>query len=641
MCGICGLVQRSPAEPERELLVYMAESMRHRGPDDLGVWSGPGAGLAMTRLAIIDLAGGHQPMTDERAELWAVANGEIYNFQELRHRLEGLGHRFGNRSDTEVLLHGYQQWGEEVVERLAGMFGFALWDPEQRKLLLGRDRLGIKPLHYCVQGDRLVFGSEIKAILRAPGVERRVNLEALHAYLTYNYVPAPLTMFQGIYKLPPGHLLTWQDGTVRVRRYWDLPALDPATARRSEGEYAEELLALLSAAVQSHLVSDVPLGVLLSGGVDSSALTALMARLGVKVQTFSIGFEEKSYDELGYARLVAGRYQTDHHEEVVRADAMALAPRLAAYLDEPFADSSAIPTYLVAQMARRHVTVVLSGEGGDEIFAGYQTYAADRIAEYYRRLPRPLREWVIKPAAMHLPVSTRKISFDYKAKRFVSGADLPAADRHQAWKVIFEEVEKAALYAPEVAAELSQVADPLDFARTYHQRSPATDLLGSMQYVDTKLYLPDDILVKTDRMSMANSLEARVPFLDHKVVEFAAALPPDLRLRRLTKKYILRKAVDPLLPRPVVWSGKRGFNVPVAAWLRGEMRGQLLDHLSAERMRQVGFFSPAAVQGLIDDHLQRRRDLSRNLWGLLMFEMWHDRYLEQQADLAPVAARQG
>ena len=638
MCGICGFVQRSSAVPDREVLLCMAQSMHHRGPDDLGAWVGPGAGLAMARLAIIDLAGGRQPMAAEDGELWGVQNGEIYNFQELRHRLEGFGHHFASRSDTEVLLHGYEQWGEGVLERLSGMFAFALWDADQRRLLLARDRLGIKPLHYCVQGDRLVFGSEIKAILRAPGVERRVNLEALHAYLTYNYVPAPLTMYQGIYKLPAGHLLTWQDGTVRVRRYWDLPPHNPVLARRPEGEYAEELLSLLSAAVRSHLVSDVPLGVLLSGGVDSSAITALMARLGVKVQTFSIGFEEKSYDELDYARLVANRYQTDHHEEVVRADAMALAPRLVDYLDEPFADSSAIPTYLVARMARQHVTVVLSGEGGDEILAGYQTYAADRIAEYYRRLPRPLREWVIKPAAMHLPVSSRKISFDYKAKRFVSGADLPAADRHQAWKVIFGEAEKAALYSPEAAAELAQVADPLEFARTYHQRSPATDLLGSMQYVDTKLYLPDDILVKTDRMSMANSLEARVPFLDHTVVEFAAALPPDLRLRRLTKKYILRKAVDPLLPRPVVWSGKRGFNVPVAAWLRGEMRGLLLDRLSPERVRQLGFFSPAAVEGLIDDHLQRRRDLSRNLWGLLMFEMWHERYLEQRADLPPRAA---
>ena len=634
MCGICGVADPSGARPSEQVLAYMAASMRHRGPDDQGVWVGEGAGLAMTRLAIIDLEGGHQPMADESGRVWAVCNGEIYNFRELRQRLEGLGHRFATRSDAEVLVHGYQQWGEDLARHLEGMFGFAIWDGEHRRLLLGRDRLGIKPLHYALLGGRLLFGSEIKSLLRWPGFPRRLHLEALHAYLSYNYVPAPLTMFAGICKLPAGHLLAWEGGSVRMVRYWDLPTPGQPPRRREE-EYAEELREVLGRAVRSHLVSDVPLGVLLSGGVDSSVITALMAaELGAKVRTFSIGFAERSYSELGYARLVARRFGTAHHEEMASGQAAGLVETLVHYLDEPFADSSALPTYQLARMARRHVTVVLSGEGGDEVFAGYETYAADRLAEYYRRLPGPLREWVIRPAVMRLPVSLRKISFDYKAKRFVAGADLPPLERHQAWKTIFGEQEKARLYTPEVLAGLREAADPVELARFFERRCPLGDLLGRMQYVDTKLYLPDDILVKTDRMSMANSLEARVPFLDHRVVEFAAALPPDLRLRRLTKKYLLRRAFAGVLPPPVVRGRKRGFNVPVAAWLCGELRPLMLDTLAPAVLRRQGIFRPEAVAELIDDHLQRRRDLSRNLWGLLMFTLWHDHYLQRRADLA-------
>jgi len=639
MCGICGVLDPEGAAPRREVLEGMVASMRHRGPDDQGVWSGPGCGLAMARLSIIDLEGGHQPMSDETGRLQVVCNGEIYNFRELRHRLEGLGHRFATRSDTEVLLHGYQHWGDALVHHLDGMFGFALWDADRRRLLLARDRLGIKPLHYALLGRRLVFASEIKAILRWPGCPREVNLEALHAYLTYNYVPAPLTMYRGIFKLPPAHLLVWEQDALRMERYWDVPG--PAQGRRlRDEEYLHGLLEVLSNSVRSHLVSDVPLGVLLSGGIDSSVITALMAaHLGSKVKTFSLGFSERSFSELGRARLVAEHFGTDHHEEVVTPDALNLAPRLLNYLDEPFADSSAIPTFLVARMARQEVTVVLSGEGGDEVFAGYETYAADRLAEYYRLLPAALRRWVIRPLAEHLPTSTGKVSLEYKAKRFVADAHLPPLERHHGWKVIFREEEKEQLYRPELARSMWGVAaDPLEFGRVHYERTPAPDLLGSMQYVDTKVYLPDDILVKTDRMSMANSLEARVPLLDHHVVEYAAALPPDLRLRRLTKKYCLRRAFRGLLPPAILRGGKRGFSVPVSAWLMGEMREFMLDTLCPAVLNRQGFFRPEQVGAIIRDHLGRRRDLSRNLWGLLMFTLWHEHYLERRRDLpaAPV-----
>jgi asparagine synthase (glutamine-hydrolysing) len=626
MCGIAGtLIFQSGEFVAPETIAAMCDTLRHRGPDDEGIYVDGHFGMGMRRLSIIDLSTGKQPISNEDRSVWTVYNGEIYNFLELRASLQQQGHRFYTHTDTEVIVHLYEEYQEDFVRHLAGMFAIAIWDTRQKKLILARDRLGIKPLYYCVEPDRLVFGSEIKALLKV-GVNREIDLQALHDYLSLNYVPGPRTIFAHVSKLPPGHCLTWVKGRVTVTPYWELtyPATVHNERGQTEGRYCEELDALLKTTVKQHLMSDVPLGVFLSGGVDSSSLVALMHEVSQQpVQTFSIGFVEQSYNELDYARVTAQKFHTQHHELVVRPQIADLLPELVRYCDEPFADSSAIPVYYVSKLAREHVKVVLSGEGGDEVFAGYETYAAYKIASVYKRLPRLLATTVIPAIIQRLPVSHQKVSFDYKAKRFVEGALLPPAEGHYWWKVIFSEEAKAALYANGA----NGYADPSRLYRQAYEQCSAPDVLTKLQHIDAKIYLPDDILVKADRMSMANSLEARVPFLDHRVVEFAASLPPQLKLRSLCKKYILKRTMSRYLPPQIVQGKKRGFNVPLPIWLRRDLRDFVHDVLSPQRIKNAGFFRPATVATLIRAHEDMRKDYSRNIWSLLIFMLWYDEYI--------------
>jgi len=613
MCGICGLVSLDGNAVDSSPLAAMNETLRHRGPDSEGsLVDGPVA-FAMRRLSIIDLDGGDQPIGNEDGRVKVIQNGEIYNYRELRADLERRGHRFSTRSDTEVLVHLYEERGPGCVRDLRGMFALALWDSRARRMLLARDRFGIKPLYYRVDGQLLSFASELKALPRGD-----VDLDALACFLAFNSIPAPLSIWQGTRKLPAGHLLLWEGrGEPRLERYARPAPVSASDVRsESEGELAEELRARLRDSVRAHLVADVPVGVLLSGGIDSAALAALAALESTeRVSTFSIGFEERSFDELARARLVARRYGTDHHELVLRPDAAELLPRLAEAFDEPFADSSALPTYLVSELAARHVKVALSGEGGDELFGGYYTYVADLLAPRVRGIAAALR-----PLVELLPSSTAKASFDYKAKRFARGAHLPPLERHHAWKEIFSADARVELLAR------GSAFDPVEILRARYVETRGAEQLARLQDVDVGVYLADDLLVKTDRASMAHSLEARVPFLDEVVAALALALPTNLKVRGLAKKRLLRKAVEPLLPREIVYGRKQGFSIPAAAWLRGELVPFARDVLSPDRTRRQGFFRPEAVTSVLDAHVAGREDLSRQLWGLMAFSLWHERW---------------
>jgi asparagine synthase (glutamine-hydrolysing) len=615
MCGICGIVSaRGPADPDR--LARMSAKLFHRGPDSDGVFIEGPVGLAARRLAIIDLETGDQPIANEDGTVHVVQNGELYNYPELRGELERAGHRFHTHGDTEVLVHLYEQEGPAFVRRLRGMFAVALWDSTRRRLVLARDRYGIKPLYYRADADGLEFASELRSLPRG-----EIDLDALEAFLAFNSIPAPLTIFREARKLPPGHLLVWDDGNLSLERY-ARPAPVPVAELRDddEAELIEELRSRLRDSVRAHLLADVPVGVLLSGGIDSSALAALAAQESTEpVRTFSIGFEERSFNELSDARLVAERYGTRHRELVLRPDAALLLPALADAFDEPFADSSALPTYLVSQLAAEDVKVALSGEGGDELFGGYYTYVADLLAARAGRLAG-----VARPLVERLPTSTARASLDYKAKRFVRGAHLPPLERHHAWKEIFSADARAELTGRRHGF------DPVDLYRERFAETDGADLLARLQDVDRTIYLVDDLLVKTDRASMAHSLEARVPFLDPVVTNFALALPARHRARGLRKKVLLRKAVAPLVPGRIVRGKKRGFSIPAAAWLRGELEPFARETLSEETLRRQGFFRPEAVTKLIDCHVAGREDLSRQLWGLLAFTLWHERHVERE-----------
>jgi asparagine synthase (glutamine-hydrolysing) len=608
MCGICGIASsRGAIDPAR--LAAMSATLVHRGPDSDGTFVDGPVGLAARRLAIIDLDRGDQPISNEDGTVTVVQNGEVYNYEELLGELERAGHRFKTHCDTEVLVHLYEEDGLAFASRLRGMFAVAIWDAPRRRLVLARDPYGIKPLYYRISGDGLEFASELRALPRG-----EIDFDALECFLAFNSIPAPLSIFRDVRKLPPGHLLVWEGGAPRLERY---ARPGPGETRSDEeAELVEECRARLRDSVRAHLVSDVPVGVMLSGGVDSGALAALAAQESSEpVRTFSIGFEEQSFDELAGARAVAERYGTRHRELVLRPDAALLLPVLADAFDEPFADSSALPTYLVSRLAAEDVKVALSGEGGDELFGGYYTYVADLIAERAGRLAGFAR-----PLVERLPTSTAKASFDYKAKRFVRAAHLPPLERHHAWKEIF---------SPDVREELTgrrSTFDPVDILRARHDETEGADLLARLQDVDFGIYLADDLLVKTDRASMAHSLEARVPFLDPAVTNFAFTLPARHKVRGLSKKVLLRKALEPLLPREVVHGRKRGFSIPAAAWLRGGLEPFARETL--EGVERQGFFRRDAVMKVLDAHVAGREDLSRQLWGLLSFTLWYERHVE-------------
>jgi len=619
MCGICGIVspERGPA-PEAGVVARMNARLVHRGPDSDGLHDGGQAVLAARRLSIIDLDGGRQPIANEDGSIVVVQNGEIYNYRELRRDLERAGHRFATASDTEVLVHLYEEHGDAFLERLRGMFALAIWDSRERRLLLARDRFGIKPLYYGVSGGTLCFASELKALLEVPGFSREIDPRAVAAYLAFNSIPAPLTIFAAARKLRPGYSLAWRDGELSEARY-ARPAPVPAGEVRKgpAGELAGELRETMRDSVRAHLVADVPVGVLLSGGVDSAGLAALAAgEAGEAVKTFSIGFEESSFDELSRARLVAERYRTDHHELVLRPDAVELLPKLVEAFDEPFGDSSALPTYLVSELAAGEVKVAISGEGGDELFGGYYTYVADLLAPRVGRLAA-----LAAPLVEALPSSNSKASFDYKAKRFVRAARLPALERHHAWKEIFSPQLR-----DEVIAGIGSGWDPVDLYRERYAETAGAEPLARLQDVDLGIYLVDDLLVKTDRSSMAHSLELRVPFMDRQVADFALGLATPLKVRGMAKKRLLRRAFAPLLPREILRAPKQGFSIPLAGWLRGPLEPFAREVLSPATLARQGCLDPAAVTPLIDTHCAGREDLSRQLWGLMAFTLWFDRY---------------
>jgi asparagine synthase (glutamine-hydrolysing) len=625
MCGIAGFVGDPGGlnDPEgAAVLDRMCRVIAHRGPDDQGVWIGEEAALGMRRLAIIDLAGGRQPIVSEDGQTIVVFNGEIYNYRELRADLESRGHRFRSNSDTEVILHAYETHGAACVEQFRGMFAFAVWDARRRTLLLARDRVGKKPLYYTVTPrGTLVFGSELKSLLQHPDVRREISDEAVDAYLALGYVPDPLCIFRDIQKLPPGHLLTWRQKRVSVREYWDF--VYEAEEPRTDGEYREELLAALADAVRVRLVADVPLGAFLSGGIDSSTIVALMAQhSGKPVKTFSIGFREDSHNELESARLIARRFGTDHHEFIVTPQVCQSVDELVWHFDEPFADSSAIPTYAVAKLAREHVTVVLSGDGGDELFAGYTRYLADYRRRGFARLPRAVRSGVLQPLVARLPHGTR-------GRNYLHSATLGFPDRYIETVSIFTSLTKRALYTREFRRRLGGVEPVVARLGRLAARVRTGASLDALLYLDSKTYLPGDILTKVDRMSMAVALEARAPLLDHRLIEVVTRIPTRMKLRGRTTKHILRQAVGEIVPAAILDRPKRGFGIPIARWIDAELRDRIRGTLTETRTRQRGYFEPHYVDLLLEEHERGRRDHSTALWALMMFELWHRTFLDR------------
>jgi asparagine synthase (glutamine-hydrolysing) len=630
MCGICGIAGQS----DPELVRRMTGTMVHRGPDDAGCFADGAVSLGMRRLSIIDVAGGRQPVCNEDETVWIVYNGEIYNFQELRKRLEGKGHRFRSRTDTEVILHAFEEYGEACVHLFRGMFAFALWDARDQTLRLCRDRLGIKPLYYALAGNSLIFGSEIKAILEHPGVPRILDPVALDLYLTFQYVPGPRTLFQGIQKLPPGHWLRWRDGSLSLQRYWEV-VIEDAEPGVTEEEAAEEFRERLEEAVRLRLISDVPLGALLSGGIDSSSVVALMQRLEPNaVKTFTVGFDVPGDPgEIAEARAIASALGTDHHEIIVGASEARDLARLIWHMDEPIADRAALPTYFVCRLARELVTVVLTGEGGDELLGGYPRYSWFRIAER-------LRPWI------------PSFRVDGPVLRFLGAlagsrgnrlrqilADLSPLQRHIAWVANFGEQEKRDVYTSDFAATLP-TDGPIRLIAPYFTQEVPQDPIQRLMRLDVHTWLVDDILTKVDKMSMATSVEARVPLLDHQLVEFVATLPIGMKVRNLGTKRLLRQAVAEVVPAAGVRRPKRAFQVPVGAWLRNGLRELAGDTLLSQRCRERGYFRPEAVRRLLDEHLNGMADRNQQIWNLLCLELWHRVFLDQSTTFDSSSVRE-
>jgi asparagine synthase (glutamine-hydrolysing) len=622
MCGIAGFAdlasRHGTAGSDRTRLKGMCDVMRHRGPDDEGVHIEPGVAMGMRRLSIIDLSTGHQPIHNEERTVWVVFNGEIYNYRELRDALEASGHTFYTASDTETIVHGYEEWGDQVFSRLRGMFAIAIWDARERTLLIARDRAGIKPLYYGEGDGRLFFGSEAKCLLVNPEIDREIDLMALDHYLAYLYTPRDRAIFRGIRKLPPGHYLKLHEGRLSTERYWQLPIV--GAFRGSEAEALDELEQTLSAAVQSHLLSDVPLGAFLSGGIDSSVVVALMARAsGKPVRTFAIGFDESEFNELPHARRVAEYLGTEHHEFVVRPDAAAILDRLIWHFDEPFADSSAIPTWYVSEMARRHVAVVLSGDGGDELFGGYDRYLPHPRVQSFDRLVPGVGRAVASAAWRALP-------HGMTGKNFLRHVARNAQGRYLDSMTFFHVDERRELLSPDVRRALGSWDAEAVFREPF-DRLEGLPFPAQMMAFDFETYLPGDCLTKVDRMSMAHSIESRVPLLDHLVVEFAASLPIDMKINGDRRKHLLRKLAFRLVPQELLDRPKQGFGVPIGHWFRGSMRDVCGDVLRSAETRQRGYFNPAFVDRIFDEHLAGKRDHSLRLWQLVIFELWHRQYV--------------
>jgi asparagine synthase (glutamine-hydrolysing) len=632
MCGIAGKFNFDQARPiDRERLTAMTAVIAHRGPDADGFYVGDGIGLGHRRLSIIDLSTGDQPLANEDRTIWVVFNGEIYNFAEIRSELEAFGHRFRTHSDTEVIVHAYEQWGDRAVDRFRGMFAFALWDDPNRRLLLVRDRLGVKPLYYSATASGVTFASEIKSILEDPDVPRDWSADALDAYLALTYVPCPQTMYRAVAKLPPAHLLVAERGRVAVRPYWDLEFTGDGDPSREE-EYLERLDALVTESVRLRLVSDVPLGAFLSGGIDSSAVVAAMAgACAGRVVTTSVGFDEHGFNELEYARTVARHLHVEQHEKIVHADIVDLLPKLAWHLDEPFADSSAVPTYYVSQAAREHVTVALSGDGGDELWAGYARHRVEQ-AEL------TARQW-LGPIGMAAGRIGGLVPLGVKGARSLRHLALSPADacaRKHAYGQ-FESNARSELYAGDFAQSVRE-SDPFAGFRRAYAACTSRDPLDRALYVDVKTYLVDDIMTKVDKMSMAVSLESREPLLDHKLLEFAATVPTTLKLKNGQGKYLLRRLLERRIPKAIVDRPKHGFEAPIGKWLRGPLAPMVDGLLLDGRLRDRGVFDDRAVAHIWREHRDGRQDHRHRLWSLVMLELWFRQFVDGSAKPAPVEA---
>lgn len=633
MCGIVGVLKldRGHWDFSDDILVNMAATLRHRGPDAAGIqWNGV-CGLAHQRLSIIDLTdAGRQPMSNEDGTIWLSYNGEIYNFQELREQffLDQKGHRFRSRTDTEVILHLYEELGIDCVNQFNGMYAFALWDSRIQTLHLVRDPFGIKPLFYMHYKEAFWFASEIKGLLAVPGYTPNPSLEALYHFLAFDYIPGALTAFENIHELRPGHRLSIcpVDQQPHMTRFYDVDYR--INEQLSEGDAIEHSRELLTKAVERQLIADVPVGVMLSGGMDSSALTALMAKVrgDSNFDTFSIGFDDSSFDESSYARIVARHVGTKHHEVLVTPDKVRnLLSRYLSYIDEPYADGSAIPTYLLAECAQEYVKVLLSGEGGDEFLAGYDTHAAYKVRQVYRSIPPLLRQKIIRPCIEMLPVSHDKLSFDFKAKRFVHGAELDIPNSHFYWRMVLsEEAKKSVLRQPSQFTDFPFSAQL--FVDAYNSCS-AEDELNRLLYVDYSYHLPDDLMIKNDRMTMAHSLEARVPFTDMLLVNFLATVPVDLKMKGIQKKYLLRSALDNLLPQKVLKKKKVGLEMPYSRWLLTEWRDLVETVLSPSKLNSTGLFNAKVITKIWEEHQSRRIDHGRFLWGLLNYMLWYEIYI--------------
>ncbi len=628
MCGIYGIADlRRNSPPKEELLARMGKLLIHRGPDDEGLFVGSGVALGMRRLSIIDLSGGHQPIANEDKTVWVVCNGEIYNYQELRAELEKQGHVFRCESDTEVIVHLYEEHGPSLFERLRGMFAIALWDANHSRLVLARDRLGKKPLYICRESHRVVFASEMKAILEVDGISRELNPQALREYLALGYVPAPWTLLEGIEKLLPGHSMIVEKGGMRCEQYWDVP--QTVIEDRSEEEWIERVREKLLESVRIRLVSDVPLGAFLSGGIDSSSIVAAMAQMtNQPVKTYSIGFEgeDRFYNELPYAGVVARAFGTDHHEIVVRPDVAKLLPKLIWYMDEPIADSALITTFLVSRLAAQSVKVILSGVGGDELFGGYRRYLGDAFGRYYEMLPGAVRRNWLPSLLAKLPKdrsSGWKNLLRY-ADAFVKTANLSPSERYASYVTLFSSDMRAELQN----RDANGAGPSSELMRNYFAQCSGVENLNQYMYVDLKTSLVDDLLALTDKMTMAMSLECRAPFMDHELVELAARMPARLKIRGFRMKYILKKVVKPWLPAEILNRKKRGFGAPMGAWLRRDLKLLVHETLSEQQVRKRGLFRWPVVEQLIQKHEAQRGDYTDHLLGLINLELWFRQFID-------------
>lgn len=627
MCGIVGIVRNDRSDVDQALVSQMCQAIRHRGPDDDGFYFNGHVGLGMRRLSIIDLKSGKQPIHNQDRTAWIVFNGEIYNYLELREKLEKLGHTFYTNSDTEAIIHAYDRYGADCPKYLRGMFAFAIWDERTQELFLARDRVGKKPILYSQVNGQFVFASEFNALLLHPDIGREIDTEALHHYLSFMCVPAPLTAYRAIRKLEPGHSLRWRKGETTIQRYWH-PDFSKKLVNVSEQEAGERAIEILRDAVKVRLMSEVPLGAFLSGGIDSSAVVALMSEESSEpIKTFSIGFEEQDFSELQHARRLAEHVGADHHEFIVRPDALEVLPILVEHYGEPYADSSAIPTYYVARETRKHVTVALNGDGGDESFAGYERYAAMRLAERYNRIPALLRDSVVQQAVALMPSSEMKRSRVRDVKRFLQAASLPRVQRYLRWVSVFDGEAKKNLYSEDFRRETENV-HAADLLAPWFARANGAGVVDATLLADIMTYLPNDLLVKVDIATMAVSLEARSPFLDHHVIEFAASLPEKYKLHGLTTKYLLKRSLKRLLPAENLGRRKMGFGLPIGQWFRGRLQSLLRETLLSDKAMNRGLFRPEVVSQFVELHTRGERDYSHQLWTLLMLELWFQRFID-------------